>query len=124
MKTTQEDSGSGIKPRVYTEASKSGHLHRRDLWQEAFEKLDSGKKEILTKQKAVGGANAVQEVQKIVEDKYIEYNKGDKGRSKVSEWVKKTLKAVLSFKMVVDAVVEFDRTKYGQNHSHPSWSLY
>lgn len=120
MKTAQKDSGSGTKHKTSTEASKSGHLHPRDLWQEAFEKLDAEKKEVLTKQRAVGGANAVQEVQKMAEDKYIEYRKGDKGRSNVREWAEKTLKAILRFKMVVDAVVVFDPTKYGQNNPHPS----
>lgn len=98
-------------------------MHHRDLWQEAFQKLDVNKKDILTKQKAPEGANVVQEVQKIAEDKYTEYHKGGKGKSKVREGVEKTLRSILCFKNVVDAVVAFDSTHHGKFnppilHSH------
>ena len=92
----------------------AGHLHPRDLWQEAFQKLDVNKKAILSKQKAPKGANVVQEVEKIAQGKYAEYHKGGNGKSKVREGAEKTLKAILRFKSVVDSVVAFDSTHHGK----------
>lgn len=111
-----EDSGSGTKHQASTKSSKAGRLHRRDLWQVAFEKLDDDNKEVLAEQKAVEGANVIQKLKSIAGDKYLEYHQGGKSRSKVREGAEKTLNAIIRFKQFVDAVVVFDLTGYGNNN--------
>lgn len=120
VKTVPEDSGSGIKHQASTETSKAGLLHRRDLWQVAFEELDDDKKKILAEQKgdqkAVEGANVVQTLIEKLADKYTKYHHGGKGRSKVREGAEKTLNAILGFKQVVNVGAVFDPTGYGNNN--------
>ena len=99
---------------------------RRDLWEEAFKKLDDDKKQSLSTIKKTSGVDAVQEVADLTEKKYAEYQKGgwkvphSKGKSvNIRDQAKNVLTSILRFKKLIDTGVAFDPT----GHASSAWAI-
>ena len=95
----------------------------KNLWQDAFDKLDDDKKAIL---EALGDSRIIVEtVIKQTEEKYKEYKEGGfkikrgNGKSEINvrDAAKKILKSALRFKDLIDAGVKFDPTGHGNSPS-------
>lgn len=96
----------------------------RNLWQDAFDKLDDNKKGVLGMQQP-SIAGIVEEVIGKTQEKYKDYKasgwkiKIGKGKSEINirDEAKKILSSALRFKDLVDAGVKFDATGYGNSPS-------
>jgi hypothetical protein len=95
----------------------------KNLWQDAFDKLDDDKKAIL---EALGESRIIVEtVIKQTEEKYKEYKEGGfkikrgKGKSEINvrDAAKKILKSALRFKYLIDAGVQCDPSGPGNSPS-------
>lgn len=100
---------------------------RRNLWQEAFAKLDDRQRDLLSKIEESQGPIVVQTVADETEKRYREFHKGrgkmsqdkDKNDINLRAAAEKILSSVLRSKKLIDAGVAFDPT----GHAASAWTI-
>lgn len=114
--------GSSTSEAVPGESKRS-----RDLWEEAFKKLDKDKRDLLSKIEKPQGPKLVEQVVEQAEKSYREHEergwKVSRGKGKPDinfrAALKKTLLSVLKFKELISAGIAFDPT----GHSSAAWTI-